>query len=228
MGNSQKAQKPFSTQTSDTTRPTRQYSPLLRKGNKIQAKYLSEQVWKPNNDPLPNLDQIRPTIPINLSPFSYSELSKVISNITVGKAPGPDKDPPEYWKWASTEFKLRTLDLLNKCYQSASAPKQWLRANVAAIYKGSANDPSLPASYRPISLCNILYKIYAALIKTDLLHSLINTLDPHNLGSEHQDPPLNPYILSAELLNPSHKLPPRSTWSFSTGHKHSTPSHIKH
>ena len=46
-------------------------------------------------------------------------------------------------------------------------PSAWKEANIVSIFKGKGSD-SDPASYRPISLLNVIYKVYAALLQRRL------------------------------------------------------------
>ena len=59
-------------------------------------------------------------------------------------------------------------------------PEDWKEAFVVAIYKNKGH-PELPKSYRPISLLNSLYKLYARLIQK----RLANALEPRVRNRQH-------------------------------------------
>ena len=66
------------------------------------------------------------------------------------------------------------LTLLNSCFLSATAPEIFRISKVIMIYKGNNKCSRAASSYRPISLANSIYKLYAI-----LLHSrLSRILDP--------------------------------------------------
>ena len=62
------------------------------------------------------------------------------------------------------------LKVMNYCWESESMPEEFELAEVVTLYKkGNVEDPS---NYRPISLLQALYKLYAALIKNRLADKL--------------------------------------------------------
>ena len=58
----------------------------------------------------------------------------------------------------------RLSALLNQCFAEKRIPADWKSANIVSIFKGKGS-PSDPASYRPISLLNTLYKVYTAMLQ---------------------------------------------------------------
>ena len=55
------------------------------------------------------------------------------------------------------------LALFNQCWRTEQIPELWQLGRIAAIYKKGKNC-QLPASYRPISILQVLYKLYTTLI----------------------------------------------------------------
>ena len=50
------------------------------------------------------------------------------------------------------------------------------------IYKGKKKDPKSPSSYRPISLVNTVYKIYAALLHNRIKEAIDHRISPYQFG----------------------------------------------
>ena len=63
------------------------------------------------------------------------------------------------------------LDILlsqyNEIWSSGEVPTNWKEAIVVSIYKGKGADTD-PANYRPISLLNTIYKIFASMLQARL------------------------------------------------------------
>ena len=91
-----------------------------------------------------------------------AELYGALKRSKVGKAPGPDSLSMDWIKVSPLQSKHLLL-AHNSCLFAADAPDSWKLARVAMIYKGKGKDPRSPASYRPISLANSFYKLYASM-----------------------------------------------------------------
>ena len=60
-------------------------------------------------------------------------------------------------------------------------PKEWKMAVVVSFYKGKGNDQD-PASYRPISLLPVLYKLYTTILQHRLASELDSYIRPTQYG----------------------------------------------
>ena len=101
-----------------------------------------------------------------MSTITLEELEKIVFQMKKGKAPGPDGFPIEFFQ----EFwDIIKLDLLAVA-QESQKNKQMLRALnstfLALIPKGEGADQL--SQFRPISLCNVIYKIISKLIANRL------------------------------------------------------------
>eukprot|EP00969_Alexandrium_andersonii_P162548 7185231-Alexandrium_andersonii.AAC.1 len=56
----------------------------------------------------------------------------------------------------------KMCEFFNQCTRERKFPRAWSEAEVVGIFKKGS--PYEPASYRPISLLNTTYKLYAALL----------------------------------------------------------------
>ena len=132
------------------------------------AEHLKENVWKYRDLPPLCATPIFPPAPIDTSPFKEQELMSALSRLKNRKSPGPDQLPAEIWKYAPREVHKALLAHFNKAFRNAESPRSWKVADIVMIFKGKKKDPTLPASYRPISLINSVYKIYACLLHARL------------------------------------------------------------
>ena len=148
----------------------------------ILAQHLTNNVWnEPSSHELPT-EPLYPLADIPLSPFTEPELDAALHRMRHRRAPGPDQAPVELWKFAPRHFRLQLLEHYNQVFAQASSPKTWSLAHVIMIFKGKKKDPKLPSSYRPISLVNTVYKIYAAMLHARLRDHIDTRLSPVQYG----------------------------------------------
>ena len=72
------------------------------------------------------------------------------------------------------------LGILNSWWKTEEIPTEALRARVVSIYK--KGDTSKMENYRPISLLNSIYKIYAAIIQRRLADAIDDRLQKTQFG----------------------------------------------
>ena len=101
------------------------------------------------------------------------ELEEVIRNLKRRKAPGPDEIPTETLKEMNGQQRKKILQLIKRWWINEDMGEEELRARVVLIYK--KGDTNKFENYRPISLLNTLYKIFAAILQ----RRIANTLDRH-------------------------------------------------
>ena len=95
--------------------------------------------------------------------FTADELSKAMSKLKPGKAPGRDNIHPEFVMHQSTITSSWLCAFFSSCYQRCKLPKIWRRASVIALPK--PNKPAEdPKAYRPISLLCVPFKILERMI----------------------------------------------------------------
>ncbi len=159
----------------DVTRPVQERA-------KVLAEHYANKQWAPQaTPPLPTrphiFEQQAPTITTD---FTRLEFDECIGEAKKGKATGPDEIPADLLSLIDDSNRDELLLLFNKCWNTATIPDHWKEAFVVAIYKNKGH-PELPKSYRPISLLNSLYKIYARLIQK----RLSNSLEPRIRNRQH-------------------------------------------
>ena len=98
-----------------------------------------------------------------------------------GKATGPDLIPADRLKLL-TDPQLRSMaDFLATVFQTAQTPEQWDHSTAVGIYQG--NRPLTdPSTYRPITLLNTTYKLFARLIHIRMAKGLDSKLRPTQFG----------------------------------------------
>ena len=77
---------------------------------------------------------------------------------------------------------LELLHMLNKWWNDEHIPEEALRAKVILIFK--KGDSSNLENYRPISLLNTCYKIFAAILQKRIAKTLDPFLQKHNMALE--------------------------------------------
>ena len=107
--------------------------------------------------------------------FTRADLSSALSRAKCGKAPGPDHMSMELLQLLDADGEARLLNFYNHSWINGISPNSWSHATVVSIYKGKGDD-SDPGSYRPISLLNATYKVYASMIQSRLALSFDDKL----------------------------------------------------
>ena len=128
------------------------------------------------------------------------ELWTTLNDMKKNASPGPDGFNVEFyiatWNWIGDDV----YQLVKKFFQTAVLPSHINDTHIALIPKKLV--PLIPADYRPISLCNVIYKLIAK--------CLANRLKPHLLDYIH--PTQQAFIEAVELVITSKwpkKLPTR-------------------
>ena len=113
-----------------------------------------------------------PPLPFFTGNLSANEVRNAISKLNTNKTPGPDGAITELFKWLDDHTLEQLTDCLNVFWTEKQVPDSFTQAQVCCIYKKGAHDN--PENYRPISLLNTSYKIFASIIQS----RLANILEP--------------------------------------------------
>ena len=108
-------------------------------------------------------------------PFSSEEVCQAIREMAPLKAPGPDGMPPLFFQTYWTEVGMDVTQAVLSCLNSGSILKSINHTFIALIPK--INNPERVSDFRPISLCNVIYKIISKVIANRLkpmLNSIIS------------------------------------------------------
>ena len=102
------------------------------------------------------------------SDIVFNKLSALKSN----KSPGPNGLNPLVIKEAAVQLCIPLSILFRKSFDKGHLPDDWKRANIVPVFKkGESSDPG---NYRPISLTSIVYKVFEAIVREDIIKHLIS------------------------------------------------------
>ena len=109
--------------------------------------------------------------------FIKDEVKMVLNQMAPLKSPGPDGMPPlffqYYWDLVGKDITTSILFFLN----SASLPKNLNHTFITLIPK--VKNPELVSDFHPISLCNVLYKIFSKVLANKLKKILPHIITEH-------------------------------------------------
>ena len=109
--------------------------------------------------------------------FDMEELSKALSQMKNGKAPGTDSLPVEFWK--IEELRQPLLDFCNATYKD-NRPNEWGILKLVPVPK--KGDLTKPDNYRGISLAQTASKIFNRLILNRIRPAIDKVLRPNQNG----------------------------------------------
>ena len=107
-------------------------------------------------------------------------VKKLLLNLNVNKATGPDMIPAFILKTAADEITPLLTKMFQKSLDEGIVPQDWKDALVVPIFK--KGDRHQPANYRPVSLTSITCKLLEHIVHS----SVMNHLDRNNILSDVQ------------------------------------------
>ena len=112
-----------------------------------------------------------PSIILSAPPFSLTELSTAISNLSSSTASGPDQIAYPLLKHLPEPTQLLLLSLFNRSWHSHTFPSCWKPTTIIPIHK-PGKPTSSPSSFHPISLTSCISKLFERLILSRLTFHL--------------------------------------------------------
>jgi len=106
---------------------------------------------------------------LSLSSFSAPSLSAVAAALRClpcGGAPGPDGLVPVALRSCAAAVAVPLSLLFSRSLSLGRLPSAWRSASVVALPKGG--DPSLPSSYRPVSLTSVVCRVLERFVRAEL------------------------------------------------------------
>lgn len=124
-------------------------------------------------------------IPLQLSPpikkFNIKEVQEILNSLNIKKSPGDDQIDGKILKELPNKAVRYLTYIFNAALKTAYFPSEWKVAQIILLPKPGKN-PTLPGSYRPISLLPIVSKIFEKL----LLKRLLAILNENHIIPDHQ------------------------------------------
>jgi hypothetical protein len=109
-------------------------------------------------------------------PFTGQEVKEALDSIGDLKAPGPDGMPAvfykKFWQTMGAKVQEEVLDVLN----GGAMPIGWNETTIVLIPK--VKNPERITEYRPINLCNVLYKLISKVLANRLKAILPEIISP--------------------------------------------------
>lgn len=117
----------------------------------------------------------------NLSlPPSEEEIKTALFNMALGKAPSPDGFRPIFFQKSWDILGHRLIQLVKDVFTSRVVPPNLNETFICLIPKKKG--PTEVTDFRPISLCNTVYKIISKLLVNRLRPILPNVISPFQTG----------------------------------------------
>ena len=114
---------------------------------------------------------------IPLLPIGEEAVFKLLRNIKVDKAAGPDELPNRVLQECASEITPAVTAIFQKSVDSGELPEDWRDANVAPVYIYKKGERHTPENYRPVSLDCVLSKRLEHII----CQHMLNHLDKHQV-----------------------------------------------
>jgi hypothetical protein len=112
-----------------------------------------------------------------LAPFTAEEVKKALFNIGDLKAPGPDGLHAvfykRFWNMLGDDLVKEVLQAVN----NISVPDGWNNTTIVLIPK--VDSPEKVTQFRPISLCNVVYKVISKMLSHRLKQYLPDIISDH-------------------------------------------------
>lgn len=138
----------------------------------------------PNQWPVEVMESLQRTIPsidptrmINLaSTPTKQEIAAAIFELGPDRAPGPDGINARLLQTFWPTFSQSVENEITKFFQTATLPLEISKANMILIPK--KDNPARVTDYRPISVCNVIYKVISKILANrlkPLVRELVHT-----------------------------------------------------
>ena len=98
-------------------------------------------------------------------------VEKVIMNLDLSKASGPDCIPVVVLKNCEPKLSYILAELFNNCLKESCFPDCWKVSSVVPVFKNVA-ERSTAKNYRPVSLLSVVSKVFEKLVNNTILDHL--------------------------------------------------------
>ena len=98
-------------------------------------------------------------------------VKKVIPNLDLSKASGPDCIQVVVLKKCEPELSYILAELFNKCLKESSFSDYWKVSSVVPVFK-NVEERSTAKNYRPVSLLSVVSKVFEKLVNDRIVDYL--------------------------------------------------------
>ena len=173
----------------DTVRRWRQYFCDLQTSSGTEE-LISENVILSNSEEVP--------------PPNCYEVNQVIERLKIRKAAGLDSIPAELITQGGTELKTRVHKLIMKIWDEETLPTEWMEGIICPIYK--KGDRMICSNYRPITLLNVVYKIFSILIDNRLTKIVESKLEDCQMGFRPNRSTIDNIFIVRQIIKKCHEF----------------------
>ena len=163
--------------------PLKNQDGFLQSDTKARANILNEQFKSVfTREDLSNIpDTGESDIPaMHNIKIDWKGVHKLLKNLKVHKATGPDEIPAYILKTAADELAPALALLFQLSMDQGEIPQDWKQALVVPIFK--KGDKHQPSNYRPVSLTSITCKLLEHIIHSNIMHHF----DQHRVLCDNQ------------------------------------------
>uniref|UniRef100_A0A670K591 Reverse transcriptase domain-containing protein n=1 Tax=Podarcis muralis TaxID=64176 RepID=A0A670K591_PODMU len=152
------------------------YGELFRNIERNQTKEIERYLIAKNINKITAVDKEKLNAPIEAE-----EIKAIITDLKNGKAPGPDGFTSRYYKEMESVLLNPLQEVMNNILKEREIPETWKEALITLIPKQDTDLKQIK-NYRPISLLNIDYKIFAGVLARRLKVILVNSIHRDQAG----------------------------------------------
>uniref|UniRef100_A0A670I4H7 Reverse transcriptase domain-containing protein n=1 Tax=Podarcis muralis TaxID=64176 RepID=A0A670I4H7_PODMU len=134
------------------------YGGLFRNTEKNKIREIERYLISKNTNKIPAVDKEKLNAPIEAE-----EIKAIITDLKNGKAPGPDGFTSRYYKEMESALLNPLQEVMNNILKEREIPETWKEALITLIPKQDSDLEQIK-NYRPISLLNVDYKIFAGVL----------------------------------------------------------------
>ena len=127
------------------------------------------------------------------------EIKSALFSMNPNKAPGQDGMSPLFFLKFWHVVKSNLIAAIRHFFQTSNLPKSWNHTVISLIPK--IQNPTNLKSYRPISLCNVVYKVISKILANRLKNVLSHCISKNQLAFIPGRQILDNVILSHEYLH---------------------------
>lgn len=182
--------------------------------NKLTDIYSSQDSNKQNDHNFySNLDsptiQDRYHLPLTSIPYE-KEIKDALFDLHPFKSPGDDGLHAIFYQANWDIVKTKVIPSIQNCFRTNSIPDSWGDTLLCLIPK--VDNPSIVSHYRPISLCNTLYKISTKILAKRIKPLLPSLISPFQGAYTPRRHTLDLFLIAQETLNSMNYFKVKEGW----------------